>query len=208
MEVVESNLTFALRVLETAILFNTATFFNTDTLLPKFLNNYSLSKHQFTEWLKQLSEKIQCINFRIEHIYGPKDDKTKFVPWLLDQMINSREEIKLTLGLQKRDFVYIDDVVSAYMLLLNQTGTLPIWNEFDVGTNQLVTIKEFILSLQTIVKISLNINVEGRLNFGAIPYRAREIMEPVVNNFALVQAGWQPKMTLTDGLQEVLKELQ
>ena len=112
---------FALRVLEVAILFDTDSFFNTDSLLPKYLNTYSLSKAQFVEWLKQLSYKIQCVNLRLEHMYGPKDDKTKFVPWLLDQMINSIEEIKLTLGTQKRDFIYIDDVVSAYMLLLNES---------------------------------------------------------------------------------------
>lgn len=207
-DVVEGNLMFALRVLEAAILFNTDNFFNTDTLLPKYLNTYSLSKHQFAEWLKQSSEKIKCINLKLEHMYGPKDDKIKFVPWLLDQMINSREEIKLTLGEQKRDFVYIDDVVSAYMLLLSQARTLPYWNEFDVGTNQLVTVKEFILSLQTVVEASTGINVEGRLNFGAIPYREGEIMEPVVNNAALVKMGWQPKVALDNGLQEVMKGLQ
>jgi len=206
-DIVESNLMFSLRVLEIAILYNTDTFFNSDSLLPKSLNTYSLSKHQFSEWLKQSSENIQCVNIKLEHMYGPKDDKTKFVPWLLDQMINSREEIKLTKGEQKRDFVYIDDVVSAYMLLLNQTATLPKWNEFDVGTNLLVTVKEFIRSLQTVVKATMGIDVEERLSFGAISYREGEIMEPVVNNGALVKMGWQPKITLDNGLQEVLKEI-
>ncbi len=206
--VVEGNLMFALRVLEAAVHFNANTFFNTDTLLPKNINTYSLSKHQFAEWLKQSRKNMQCLNIKIEHMYGPKDDKTKFVPWLLDQMVNSNEEIKLTQGTQKRDFVYIDDVVSAYMLLLNKIGTLPKWSEFDVGTNQLVTIKEFVCSLQTIVEASMGIHIDGRLNFGAIPYREGEIMEPVINNATLVQAGWQPKITLDNGLQKVLKELQ
>ena len=33
-------------------------------------------------------------------------------------------------------------------------------------------------------------------------------MEPTVNNSALVQMGWQPKISLNNGLQEILKELQ
>ena len=78
-DIVESNLLFAIRVLEAAILTGVKTFLNTDTLLPRHINDYSLSKHQFSEWLKQSSEKIQCINFRIEHIYGPKDDENKFI---------------------------------------------------------------------------------------------------------------------------------
>jgi len=123
-------------------------------------------------------------------------------------MINSCEEIKLTQGVQKRDFIYIDDVVSAYMLLLNQAGTLPDWNEFDVGMNQLVTVKEFIRTLQSMVKASMGIDVEERLNFGAVPYREGEIMEPIVNNAALVKMGWRTKVALDDGLQEVMRDLQ
>ena len=207
-EVVEGNLMFALRVLEAATLSKTSTFFNTDTLLPKYLNTYSLSKHQFSEWLKLSSGKIQCINLKIEHIYGPKDDANKFVYWLLNEMVNSHKEIKLTKGDQKRDFVYVDDVVAAFMLLLNLSNRLPKWNEFEIGTNKLVTVKEFILSLQAVVEKSMGSNIEGRLKFGAIPYREGEIMEPTVNNSGLVKMGWQAKTTLNSGLQKIMKEFQ
>lgn len=57
--VVETNLLFPLKLLETAVLFNTDTFFNTDTLLYNYLNIYSLSKKQFTEWLKHFSSNIK-----------------------------------------------------------------------------------------------------------------------------------------------------
>jgi nucleoside-diphosphate-sugar epimerase len=206
-DVVESNLMFPVRVLEAAILFNVSIFFNTDTLLPRFLNPYSLSKHQFSEWLKQSSEKIQCVNFKIEHIYGPKDDTTKFVPWLLNQMISSEGEINLTKGEQQRDFIYVVDVVAAYLLLLKKVSQLNKWNEFDVCTNQLVTIKTFIHCLQEIVETTTGVDLKGRLNFGAIPYRKGEIMVPEINNSALLKLGWQPKVTLNQGLQVTVKEL-
>ncbi|MDA3835748.1 MAG: NAD-dependent epimerase/dehydratase family protein, partial [Spirochaetales bacterium] len=64
--VVESNLMFGLRLLEVAIFFKTATFFNTDTLLQKHLNIYTLSKKQFVEWLLQQSDKIQVVNLKLE----------------------------------------------------------------------------------------------------------------------------------------------
>jgi nucleoside-diphosphate-sugar epimerase len=59
--VAETNIMFGIRILEYALnykvdtFFNTDSFFNTNSDLPKYLNTYSLSKRQFTEWLKQNS---------------------------------------------------------------------------------------------------------------------------------------------------------
>ena len=51
-----------LQILDVCIKFNTSTFINTDTLLQKNLNDYALSKKQFSEWLKFKSNMIQVIN--------------------------------------------------------------------------------------------------------------------------------------------------
>jgi len=205
-DVVEVNLMFALKVLEASIDHNVKTFINTDTLLPDNINTYSLSKHHFKEWLKKSAGRIQCMNLRLEHIYGPKDDKTKFVFWLIEEMINSSGMIDLTSGEQKRDFIYIDDVVAAYMLVIKKASLYGCWSEFDVGSNALITMKEFVLRLQEIVECEKAIDVGGRLNFGAVPYRDREVMEPVINNIELANLGWEPCMSLEDGLVKIVKE--
>jgi CDP-paratose synthetase len=202
--IVETNLMFGLRILDACLKFNTDTFFNTDTLLQKYLNIYTLSKKQFVEWLKQQSDKIQVINLKLEHIYGTKDDINKFVPWVLSQLQQNVPEIKLTKGEQQRDFIYIDDVISAYLVALDNLSKLGSFNEFDVGTGNLLTIKTFITQLKGVYEKQNGV-VQTYLNFGALSYRSGEMMSVEVNNHALQQLGWAPKISIQQGLLNVIK---
>jgi len=204
-EVIESNLIFGLRILDACLKFNTDTFFNTDTLLQKHLNIYTLSKKQFVEWLKQASDKIQVVNLKLEHIYGPKDDTTKFVPWLLSKLKANVPEVRLTLGEQERDFIYIDDVVSVYLILLGKKNSLPGFSEFDVGTGQLITVREFVERVVFLYQQSIA-QVQTKLLFGAIPYRKDEMMSINVDTEDLKKIGWQSKISLDEGLNKIIKE--
>ena len=207
-KIVDVNLMFSLKLLETATYFNTNTFFNTDTLQYKYLSNYTLSKKQFVEWLKAFGEakKIKVVNLRLEHMYGPGDDAKKFVVWLMGQMLSNTAEINLTKGEQKRDFIFIDDIVNAYMLLLRQTERLPQVSEFDVGTGKQISIKEFVLKLKDTVESIYNKPISTKLNFGAIPYREGEMMEVVEDVNPLFDIGWKPNFILADGLKLVVDE--
>jgi len=205
-EVVESNLNFGLKLLDACLKYHVPTFCNTDTLLDKHVNDYALSKCQLTEWLQQKSNQIQVINMKLEHMYGPKDDSTKFVSWLLSQLKEGVAEVQLTSGEQLRDFIYIDDVVSAYMIVLGKAAELSEYSEFEVGTGHSIPVKSFIQSLKKAY--------EGRfgsssvfLNFGAIPYRDGEVMEFKVDNSALSSLDWKPAYSLAQGLKLVVEDV-
>ncbi len=204
-QVVESNLMFGLQILDACLKFNTNAFFNTDTLLQKHLNIYSLSKKQFVEWLKQASDKIQIVNLKLEHIYGPKDDITKFLPWILSQLKVNAPEIKLTLGEQERDFIYIDDVVSVYLILLEIKKFPSKFSEFDVGSGQLITVREFVERVVFLYQQSVA-KVQTKLLFGAISYRKNEMMSININTSGLKKIGWQSKVNLDSGLNKTIKE--
>jgi CDP-paratose synthetase len=203
-QMVESNLMFGLKLLDAATFFNTGTFFNTDTLLQKHLNAYTLSKKQFVEWLRQQSEKIQVVNLRLEHMYGPKDDKTKFVPWVIDQLEQQVAEIKLTKGEQERDFVYIDDVVSAYLLTLEKSGQMERFTEFDVGTGRLTTVRNFVEALKSAYESKYG-KSHTVLNFGALPYRVGEMMTITVDNTLLTDLGWAANISMPEGVAEIIR---
>lgn len=203
-EVVETNLMFGLKVLDAAVHFNTDIFLNTDTLLPKYLNAYSLSKKHFSEWLKQRSTEIKVVNLKLEHMYGPKDDESKFVPWLIGQLRQDVERISLTVGNQLRDFIYIDDVVSAYMLTMNKAESLPEYSEFDVGTGTLTPVREFVESIYNGYKQQYP-DKHTQLGFGDIPMRNGELLSVEVNNLALMQLGWKVHFTIEKGLQIIMR---
>lgn len=204
--IISSNLILGLELLEESIRSKVRTFINTDSLLPRRINDYSLSKAQFTEWLSVRSNQIQVVNFKIEHMYGVRDDDKKFIPWLINRMIYSNEQINLTSGVQKRDFIYITDVVDAYNLIIQKLELFPSWNEFDLGTNTFTEVKEFILAIAELLEEKYNKIIIQRLNFGSIPYRKEEIMMPNVNNSKLIALGWSAKIGIEDGIDNIIKE--
>jgi nucleoside-diphosphate-sugar epimerase len=42
------------------------------------------------------------------------------------------------------------------------------------------------------------------LNFGALPYRQNEVMESEVDISEIRKLGWQPRMSLADGLKKTI----
>jgi nucleoside-diphosphate-sugar epimerase len=177
--------------------------------LYKYLNNYALSKKQFAEWLRLLAgeDQIKGINIKIEHMYGPKDDQSKFVAWLVKQLTNSTASIPLTRGEQKRDFVHISDVVSAYLTLLERTDALQNYDEFEVGTGQAVPLKEFVLQMKEAIKKHFNQKNIPSLDFGALPYREGEFMEIKADIKKLRELGWQPKYSYVSGIERYISEV-
>lgn len=204
--ILDTNLIFGTKLLDLALEFGTKVFLNTDTLLPKKLNMYALSKKQFAEWLQFHSEKIQVLNFRIEHMFGEKDGNEKFTSWLLSQFMKEAPEINLTSGTQQRDFIYIDDVVSAYVIGLENLDKLHTFNDIDVGTGDFTEVRYFVELLKRSYEELTSKEVSTQLNFGKIPYRKNEIMIPELDNTLLKNLGWQPQGNLQDNIRKFIKK--
>lgn len=205
-DIINDNLVFTIKLLEKSALFNLEFFLNTDTLLYGNINYYILSKKHLIDYLKIFNKKIKIINLRIEHIYGPMDDEKKFVCWVIKNLINNIPELNLTKGEQKRDFIYINDVVNAYILIIEKLDRIKKgFNEFDVGTGKFITIKDFVLKIKNIIENKFNKKIETKLNFGALPYRENELFEIKENLCPLLNFGWNPKYDLDLGLYETIK---
>ena len=197
------NVEFPLEVLNEAINHNVKIFVNTSTILNKNINPYTLTKNHFEDWLSLYSDKIKCINLKLDHFYGPNDKPIKFIAWITQELKNNVEKIDLTEGTQTRDFIYIDDVVSAFDIVIEKEKNIPNGklNTFEVGTNNKTTIKEMV----TTIKEKLG-NTKTKLNFGAIPYRKNEVLDYQVDTTGLHQLGWQPEyLSVRKGIQKLLE---
>ena len=202
-DVAQVNLILPLTLLCLAIKQQLKFFINTDTILQPNINPYSLTKHQFAQWLEFYADKIQTVNMRLDHFYGPNDHPVKFIAWLVEQFKKDVPFINLTAGDQTRDFVYIDDVVSAYLCVFKSLDKLSTekLNSFEVGSGIKTSIKKMVLTLQQLMHKE---NVQ--LNFGAVPYRKHERLDYSVDISALIALGWKPKVSLQEGLQKIIDE--
>lgn len=205
-EFVESNVLFGLRVLDAAVLHRAEAFINTDTFFVKEVNAYSLAKKQFVDWLERASKETKVVNLKLQHVYGTKDDHTKFIPWILNQLEQDVAEINLTKGDQKRDFIHVRDVVSAYEVILNKVAELKEFSEFDVGTGELISVQFFVSKLWEFFYAIKGGKKASKLNFGALPLRAGEMKSVEVNNQALKNLGWFPQMSLGAGIRDIIEQ--
>lgn len=203
-EVIKTNLILGLEILDACLKFKTSTFINTDTLLQKNLNDYSISKKQFSEWLKFKSNLIQVINLKIELMYGPKDDESKLIPSVLSGLHQNTPEIKLTNGEQKRDFIFIDDVVSACMKTLEKSENLSKFNEFEIGTGKSLKLKFFLDELKKTYELNFG-KTRTKFVYGAISHRQEELMNIQINNKPLIDLGWLPKIDINFGIKKILE---
>lgn len=197
------NVEFPLTVLSEAMNHGAKLFINTSTILDKNINPYALTKNHFEEWLSLYSDKIKCVSLRLDHFYGPNDKSIKFIAWIVEQLRNNIEKIDLTEGTQTRDFIYIDDVVSAFNTIVENESKIASGqiNIFEVGTGNKTSIKEMV----TTIKEQMG-NSKTKLNFGAVPYRKNEMLDYQIDISKLQQLGYSPKyISVKDGINELLR---
>jgi CDP-paratose synthetase len=178
-------------------------FINTGSALAPEVSLYALSKHQFAQWGRiaaaQSSGKLRFVNVLLQHMYGPGDDPSKFTTHVLHACHRNEPMLELTAGEQARDFIYIDDVVSAYSTLLDQCSKLESALDIEVGTGLAPTIREF---AETVHRLTLS---RTELLFGALPYRANEAMRCQANVERIKSLGWKPTFDLEAGLRKTIE---
>jgi CDP-paratose synthetase len=207
---IQCNLILPIKLFSLADNFKVDLFINIDSFFnnPKYnyhyLSEYTLSKKNVVEWLRIIKRKshIKLINMKLFHIYGPFDSPDKFVPKLLSSLKSNQFSIDFTRGKQKRDFIYINDVVSAIKTVLVNHARLDIdFNQFEVGSGKATTIKKFIEIAKEVTQAN------SILNFGKLEYRNNEIMYSKANIKELNKLGWSPIFSLEDGIRNTFVQL-
>lgn len=204
-DILDSNVLFPLKLLEKSIKNDILCFINTDTMLKKSTNKYSLSKKHFVEWMKLFSKTshVKFVNIKIEHMYGINDDKNKFVFWLLENLKQNAPYINLTKGTQKRDFIYIDDVLSAYETIIKNISKIKNgFNEFELGSGKSIHVRTFIEKFYKYFKTKQQTTTT--LNFGAIKYKKNEANDILIDTSKLNKLGWMAKVSIDGGIKKII----
>ena len=191
----QANLIFPLSILLKSIESKVQFFINTDTILDKRVNSYSLSKKQFLDWLYYFKSDINCFNLSLEHFYGPGDSVGKFTTFIIKELLNKIEYIDLTPGQQKRDFIYIDDVVSGFCEL--EKKDFGEYKCYNLTNNKKITVEELTQEIKNVVGKDISIIYDGSTpgdQFGIYGDNYK------ISN----ETNWTPKISLKEGLKRMI----
>ncbi len=164
-------------------------------LLP--LNFYTFSKLMAEQLIEHFHRyhAVKALVLRASLIYGPGQGGAMFIPSIVKALVDG-EEFPMTAGQQKRDFIYIDDLIAALDSAISQqlTGT------FNLGGGVAPTLAEVAEMAGQITGNS------SKLRMGAIPYRKVESWEYFLQIGKLQKAlGWSPRVDLKTGLEKVVQ---
>jgi len=133
---------------------------------------------------------------RVFMVYGPgPQDESKLIPYVT-RTLRAGERPRLSSGLRPVDWIYVDDVVEAYLALAGAPGIEG--QTVEIGSGKLVSIRDIVGKV---------VHLVGGMEptFGALPDRP---MEPVrIADVAQTREriGWSPRTQLTEGLSRTVE---
>ena len=204
LELSDVNYRLGLKIMQAMALINRPfTFINTGSGIEPDVNFYAMTKHHFSQTGHLLAvspgAKMRFINILLEHMYGPGDDESKFTTHVIRTCSRNELELNLTVGTQRRDFIYIDDVVSAYSIILDKALTLGPSVDIEVGFGKALSVKYFVETAQRLAGAST------QLNFGIVPLRPREPIYCQADISQMRSLGWEPKFDIESGIKKTLE---
>ena len=199
--IMAANMLFPQQVLECAAAHGAKLFCNTDTALSRHVNLYSLSKKQFLDWLilQAHNDKIHAVNLVLDQFYGPGESGDKFVTWIVRQCLNGGE-IPLTIGTQRRRFLFIDDLVEGYLKAIQSAWKSgDAFQEYGIASESEYAIRAICKKVHDMT------NSSASMNFGAIPLRNQEMDEKSIDISRMRTLGWREHISLEEGLAAVIQ---
>jgi len=137
------------------------------------------------------------VTARLFMVYGPNQkDHTKLVPYVTLSLLQGRLP-QLMSGTREVDWVYVDDVIDAYLALACKEGING--ETVDVGTGRLTSVRCVVDHLADIVEPDM------RPDFGSLEDRPFERVRAADIDHAFSLTGWKYKTPLVEGLKQTVE---
>ena len=200
---VRSNVEFAAQLAEAAAVVKVPYFINTGTSWQHFedaefnpVNLYAATKEAGAGILRYYAEAgvFRVLNLELFDTYGPNDPRPKLFT-LLRKAAASGETLAMSAGDQLIDLVFIDDILDAYTTAAEYIAQSSSFNTFAVSSGAPLPLREMVGVWSKVTGRPLNIQ------WGARPYRPREVMVPWSRGKSL--PSWKPAVGLERGIRKM-----
>jgi len=149
----------------------------------------------FFDYHRQYNLEIKVV--RIFNTYGPQmhPEDGRVVSNFIVQALRGRDITIYGDGLQTRSFCYVNDLIDGLVLMMNSPSKL--LGPINLGNNCEFTVLEL---AEKILKLT---GSKSKLIFNRLPLDDPKQRQPDIS-LALEKLGWQPKISLEDGLKETI----
>ena len=145
---------------------------------------------------------VPVVVLRFFNVYGPRQSLsnpyTGILSTFMQRLLNHQPPEIYEDGKMTRDFVYVSDVVRACILALGAANTAVL----NIGSGQFTTILEIAQMLSKIAAPGISPLVAGFARVGDIRHCSADLTE------AARVLGYQPQVSLEEGLAKVVAEVQ
>lgn len=162
-------------------------------------NFYGATKAATTILLSTLGKELNLpiYTLRLFSPYGYLDGKSRLIPTVI---LNALKDAPLYLGNEnsKRDYVFIDDVVNAYMLLINSKG--PANEVYNVSSGNEYKISDVVNKILELTNSKSTVSWNNSLGRQYEPKNWCGSIEKIEKDI-----GWKPTVILEEGLVKTIE---
>ncbi len=146
---------------------------------------------------------IPTVAFRMFNVFGARqalgNPYTGVVAIFSNKLLQNESPMIFEDGLQKRDFVFVEDVAKAYVMALEENGADGL--TLNLGSGVSIDVKEIALTLARILKKDIKPEITGKYREGDIRHCFADI------SLIKEKLGWEPTCSFETGISSLLEWL-
>ena len=238
-EAIDVNLTGFVNILENArlsgvkkvIQASTNAMYENETVFPTVEDNFNLptliypntkyAAERFAEsFCKTYGMNVTCLRFA--NVYGPHIDclrkQPPFVAYMIRELYYGRTPIFHSNGEQRRDYIYVDDLIDLAIFVQKSTG----FDAVNVSSNKNYSVNEMYALAQEIMGKNIKAEYATDAHYwekyeglysGKYPIKESILNHEINkyslcdNTFAKEKYGWTPKVTMREGLEKMATQI-
>jgi len=161
-------------------------------------NPYALTKRLAEEACEFYASAydLPVTTIRPFNVYGIGQAEIFLIPAIISQAVDAREDIVVKDLAPRRDYVYLEDLVTALLATLDKTGGYRVYN---IGSGVSLSVQEVIDAIQDVADTQKKVVCNNVA-------RTNELMDVVADiSKAGKELGWHPEYSFRAGIENIIR---
>lgn len=161
---------------------------------------YAFTKASATLYAQYLAKKenLPLVTLRLFSVYGDYEEPRRFIPSLIANTLQGHPT-PLVSPETARDFIYVEDVINAYLLVSKKSKSLEPGEIFNIGSGEQKTIKEVVETVMQVTQSKIPVVWNS---FPSRPWDTNNWQADITK--IKEKVGWHPQHSLTEGIKKTI----